>query len=629
MHAAERNSESHCDQTINRPTKGSSRVWLWVLALGLVLQTGCASVKKPTPTTPPPTSANVGTTTIVAIAPTRGGGMTLPQFLGVDKVGAGLGGLVQRLGSRLVGALDLQGRFPNLQPKPPLLELTDPANLGEDQPPAIQAAAAVKQEEDQAPQKIMAIRYLATLGCGGCYEKVEDALYEAMSDCTEEVRFEAVKALQCRPDCGCRYCSSPSCCTPKIRKRLEQLTTCEKEPSARIRRMARLALACCNTKPLEAEDTPREGPPPEAAGSGEEKTASKSIKNRFEDIHLVSFESPVNSKPNDMLLAEVNGEPIFESHVAPLVDRRIAEIVQSAPNSSWDRSALLSYELKKVIEWKLIEQFARNEVQPASTAPPAFSTSEVRLWFERQVQADTYISATELASSYELNAPRFLTPARVRWERIIVYSDRCPSSDSASKFIEFLAARANGIETPPPAGFSPDFIETEVHGWTDISSQRATKYADLLRMIPVGKTSQVIREGNQLMLFRILERREESRIPLSEAAETIRAEILQQRREAAELKLLTKLWSQSRVWTVFDAYNRVQPLQPAISEKAAQAPFAQPTLLQPPPAQSTLPQSTLPQSTLPQSTLPQLRPTPPITSASSLNYNPNANNFMR
>jgi hypothetical protein len=362
-----------------------------------------------------------------------------------------------------------------------------------------------------------------------------------------------------------------------------------------------LALACCNTKPLAEEDTPREGPPPEAADGGEEKTASfNPTKSRFEDIHLVSFERPLNAKPNDMLLAEVNGEPVFESQVSPLVDRRIADIAKNSPNPSWDRSALLSYELKRVIEWKLIEQFARNEVQLASTAPPTpFSSSEIQLWFDRQVQADSYISATELASFYELNAPRFQTPARVRWERIIVDADSCPSPEAASKFIEYLAARANGIETSPPSDFSADLIETEVHGWTDVSSERSTSYAHLLRLIPVGKTSQVIRENNLLMLFRVLERREESRIPLSESADIIRSEIMQQRREAAELKLLARLWSQSRVWTVFDINDRIRPIHPPSNE------LAQPTWVNPSPTNA------------------------PMTSASSLNYNPSTNNQIR
>jgi hypothetical protein len=68
--------------------------------------------------------------------------------------------------------------------------LADPANLNSDNP-AIKAAAEIKTEEDLAPQKIKAIRYLSTIACG-CYPQVRPALLAALDDCTEEVRYEGL-----------------------------------------------------------------------------------------------------------------------------------------------------------------------------------------------------------------------------------------------------------------------------------------------------------------------------------------------------------------------------------------------------------------------------------------------------
>ena len=98
-------------------------------------------------------------------------------------------GLVDRI-RNLLGM-----RFPGLEAKPPLLAITDPANMTEDSPPAVKAAAEIKAQEDQAAQKIKALRYLATIGCGGCYPDVEDAFLAALDDCTEEVKeaFEAAE----------------------------------------------------------------------------------------------------------------------------------------------------------------------------------------------------------------------------------------------------------------------------------------------------------------------------------------------------------------------------------------------------------------------------------------------------
>ena len=76
-----------------------------------------------------------------------------------------------------------------------MVAITDPS-MAASSNPAEAAAAGAKADEDAAPQKIKAIRYLATLGCAGCYPGIEDALLESLDDCTEEVRWEAAKAIR-------------------------------------------------------------------------------------------------------------------------------------------------------------------------------------------------------------------------------------------------------------------------------------------------------------------------------------------------------------------------------------------------------------------------------------------------
>jgi hypothetical protein len=159
-----------------------------------------------------------------------------------------------------------------LQPGPPLLPITDPANLSPDAPPAVQTAAKIKAEEDQAAQKIQALRYLATIGCAGCYPGVDDALIAALEDCTEEVRYEAVLAIRKTAGCVCKCCNKKACCSEKIQKKLREIafetddSGCPKEMSDRVRRQARLALAQCGpaepepAPAQEAPDLPTEGP---------------------------------------------------------------------------------------------------------------------------------------------------------------------------------------------------------------------------------------------------------------------------------------------------------------------------------------------------------------------------------
>jgi hypothetical protein len=118
---------------------------------------------------------------------------TLWSWLGVPK--PPMGGVINR-----------QGNFPGCEKLPPLKKIADPANLASKNP-AIKKAAEIKAEEDLAKQKIKAIKYLAEIGCGGCYPGVAEALAASLDDCTEEVRYEAVKAILSTSACGQDDCT--------------------------------------------------------------------------------------------------------------------------------------------------------------------------------------------------------------------------------------------------------------------------------------------------------------------------------------------------------------------------------------------------------------------------------------
>jgi hypothetical protein len=148
------------------------------------------------------------------------------------------------------------GDFPKAECKPPLKKIADLANLESDVP-AIKAAAKIKQAEDAAKQKIKAVKYLASIGCG-CYDEADeitDALIAALDDCTEQVRYATVKALYDRAkkqkkDGNCSRCGD-SCCNEKLVKKLADVAygvddeMCKLEPSERVRRMAEKTLQIC------------------------------------------------------------------------------------------------------------------------------------------------------------------------------------------------------------------------------------------------------------------------------------------------------------------------------------------------------------------------------------------------
>ena len=171
-------------------------------------------------------------------------------------------------------SVNRRGNFPGLERKPPLKRIADPANLDSDNP-AIKAAAEIKQAEDMKEQKVKAIKYLASIGCG-CYDKdgkITDALLAATDDCTPDVRMAAIEAIEEAANGEqCQRCGSTSCCSEKVTKRLSEIAYerdddgCPLEPDAEIREAAaRVLRVCCPGGPAlgpVAEDV--DVPEPEA-----------------------------------------------------------------------------------------------------------------------------------------------------------------------------------------------------------------------------------------------------------------------------------------------------------------------------------------------------------------------------
>ncbi len=150
-----------------------------------------------------------------------------------------------------------RGNRPNRERKPPLKAIADPANLESDNS-AIAKAAKIKTEEDMAPQKIKAIKYLATIGCG-CYPDVSDALMDALDDCTEEVRYQAALAIEDATNLHCSHCNTNCCCDEKLVKKLAKVAYekndkgCPEEVSERVREAAIRAMCGCCQNPGPAE----------------------------------------------------------------------------------------------------------------------------------------------------------------------------------------------------------------------------------------------------------------------------------------------------------------------------------------------------------------------------------------
>ena len=541
-----------------------------ILVLVWLAAAGCAS----TPTTPPatpalPTSAQAGATTIVAVAPPAAEccpKLTLPEFLGINGLFKALGGGIDRIRNRL------GNRFPGLEATPPLLSITDPANLSADSPPAVKAAAEAKAEEDAAPQKAKAIRYLATLGCTDCYPNVETALLEAMSDCTESIRYEAVLAI--RKVCGgpCKSCTANECCSDAIIKKLDELANhrddegCFKEPSARVRRIARLALACCGG-PYITTTLPAEGPSEQQLPAPE---SEGSVASQWDP--LPGLNAPV---------ARVNGDPIWKRDVLQAVEIQLAAAMVRGNGSQEEPTpAMFEAELYRIIDRKLLFQAALREERvggnaslashesSGSVADPgrgvrttdASGASSVQNerqvaaeWLARHAEVGEIVSRQELYNFYRAHSERYRQSSAVRWEHTFASYDRFGRREQAEAAVQFLRNAALGHAGSPPPELHLAAVEARAHGWTQRENLPSPSLAPWLFSLPVGKLSPLIHDEQGIHLVRVLEQRPPQLIPLEEAADDIRREIIQQRREAAEQAYLRNLRRQAEVWTIFDA----------------------------------------------------------------------------
>ena len=168
-------------------------------------------------------------------------------------------------------SINRSGNYPNLEKKPPLLKIADPANLQPEKPEMIKTAAKIKTDKDLKKQKIKAINFLAEVNCG-CYnkdDKVAKAFLAALDDCDPDVRKAAVEGL-CKAAGNCSACRTgceTTCCTEEIQKKVQDIATgldsngCVKEPVKEIRVAAAGLLKKCPCPPAKPiEEVP--APPP-------------------------------------------------------------------------------------------------------------------------------------------------------------------------------------------------------------------------------------------------------------------------------------------------------------------------------------------------------------------------------
>ncbi|WP_146595155.1 peptidylprolyl isomerase [Novipirellula galeiformis] len=535
----------------------------------------------------PPTSATVGTTTLVAIAAPAPASpsCTLPEFLGINQVIGGTAGLLRLLRDRITARLG--GRFPGLEPKPPLLALTDPANLSPDAPASVQAAAKVKQQKDAAAQKAKAAEYLATVGCG-CYEGVAEALAANLTDCSEEVRYATVKALRAVAQQDCCSCGKNSCCTLEVHQGLSRLawdvdsTGCFVETSSRVRRTARLALEHCCV-PIGNPDERYDHLPAEGPELEEGELLSKASRAIGELVRHAAEPNSVTSQ----VLVRVNGEPILAEEILATVEQRFVESGESIQSASDKRlQSLMDEVLEQAIDRKVLAQTARivlsvavrERLQEQSTFPlgnpigqVAYDETTLNARFElslaeellrRQVDHDALVDQAAVTTWYQQHAELYRAPDQIRWQQFSVNASEVGDSDLATEFLAYAKLAATGFRSEPPTGYDERYVHRKTFDFMTLNDVAFPAIRDSLESLKPGQASEIMTSPLGASFVLVNEIRLSPPKPLEDVTRQVKMDILEDRRKAAETAYIAQLRTQARI-----QYAGDEPAEPEVPGK--------------------------------------------------------------
>jgi len=192
----------------------------------------------------------------------------------------------------------------------------------------------------------------------------------------------------------------------------------------------------------------------------------------------------------------------------------------------------------------------------------SFSERELaRQWIHMQVKRDDEITPDQMVAYYRQHLNEFTTPARVKWEELMVRSEKYPSGDAAytalarmgnqvlagAKFADVAKAASDGATAP--SGGAWDWTAKGALVCKEIDSA----LFDL--RLPVGQLSPIIKEPNGFHIIRVIRREDKVVMPFVDAQVQIRekrVKIVKQRFEKQLQEYLAKLEAKTPISTIFD-----------------------------------------------------------------------------
>ncbi|HEX4142594.1 MAG TPA: peptidyl-prolyl cis-trans isomerase [Pirellulales bacterium] len=317
------------------------------------------------------------------------------------------------------------------------------------------------------------------------------------------------------------------------------------------------------------------------------------------------------------IIAWVGPEVILASDVLPDANRHLQKILERAPQPppadeiERARKLYMSKFLEHVIDTKLVivegrrslpkeawgkiekqfnEQFDKEYLKKMIESEECRSRTELDLklrkqgsslealrrqamensfaqhWIDEKVKDDHEITHEEMHAYYRAHMAGYETPARARWEHLMVRFDKFESKEAA-----WQALAGWGREIQAGAKFSDvatahsqDISATDggVHTWTNKDSLVSQVLDNALFTLPVGELSQILEDKRGFHIIRVVERDELTVTPFTDAQPEIKKKIHDERVGDKKQAYKNKLRKKIPVWNIFEEAAGIATVAP-------------------------------------------------------------------
>ncbi len=178
-------------------------------------------------------------------------------------------------------------------------------------------------------------------------------------------------------------------------------------------------------------------------------------------------------------------------------------------------------------------------------------------YLHQTVKDESEITHDQMLAYYREHIAEYETPPKARWEQVLV---KLSEHETKEEAFQLLAQWGNQIFHGAPLAeiakaHSEDSSAADggLHDWTTKGSLVYKPLDEAIFGLPVGNLSPIIEDEHGFSIIRVVERKELTREPFSEAQVEIKKKIKKERASGQMERYVEKLRAKTPVWTIFDA----------------------------------------------------------------------------